>query len=141
MAKIGNVEFNLISEGRNHNNEVTQHPVEKGSDIVDHVKNQLLTYSIEGIVGDNENPATKHQELVRIWSSRQVVSYRGRSTLSQCVITSLTTTVDSSSRKGFRFSMEIMEVRIAKPSTVGLLPVTLRADMAEVGNAGRVQAR
>lgn len=141
MAKIGNVEFNLISEGRNYNNEVTQHPVEKGSDIVDHVKNQLRTYSIEGIVGDNEDPATKHQELVRIWEKRQVVSYRGRSTLSQCVITSLTTTVDASSRKGFRFSMEIQEIKIAKPSTVGLLPVALRVDVAEVGNAGRVQAR
>lgn len=141
MAQIGNVTFNLVSEARNYTNEVTQHPVEFGSDIVDHVKNQLRTYSIEGIVGDNEEPATKHRELSRIWENRQVVSYRGRSTLSQCVITSLTTTVDVSSRKGFRFSMEIQEVKIAKPSTVGLLPVSLKVEVAEVGNAGRVQPR
>jgi len=141
MARIGNVTFNLVSETRNYNNEVTQHPVESGSDIVDHVKNQLRTYSIEGIVGDNEDPATKHLELVRIWGKRQVVSYQGRNNLPQCVITSLSTTADASSRKGFRFSMEIMEVKIAKPSTVGLLPVALRVDVAEVGNAGRVQPR
>lgn len=141
MARIGNVTFNLVSETRNYTNEVTQHPVESGSDIVDHIKNQLRTYSIEGVVGDNEDPATKHLELVRIWGRRQIVSYQGRNNLPQCVITSLTTTADASSQKGFRFSMEIMEVKIAKPSTVGLLPVALRADVAEVGNAGRVQAR
>lgn len=140
MAKIGNVEFVLISEEREHTSEVSRHPVESGSDIADHVRNEPRVFNIEGIIGDRDWPATNHSRLVKMWKNRDLVDYQGRASLKNCIITSFVSRVDSSSKRGFTFSMTIEEIRIAKPSTVGLLPTILKVDVAEVGNAGRVQA-
>lgn len=139
MAKIGNVEFNVISESRNYTANATSHAVERGSDITDHVKVGPLTYSIDGFVGDDDNPGAVHGQLVKLFRSAEPVNYVGRSMLNNCVIKSLTTNVDSSSISGFNFSMTITEIKVAEPSTVSDLPTDLKTDTASVGNAGRVQ--
>lgn len=139
MARIGDVEFNVLSESRTHSSDVTNHPVEDGVDIVDHVQIKPRVYSIEGVVGDDHDPANAHLRLVRMQRRGDLVNYAGRAVINNCIIESLTVNVDSSAIRGFTFSMTIREVRIAKSSTVALLPVPLKVDMAEVGNVGRVQ--
>ena len=141
MAKIGDVEFNVLTESRPHRNRITSHPVEEGADITDHVEREQLSYTVTGIVGDDEDPASVHEKLMIIYHHGKVVDYQGRATLRNCIIEDFTSDVDSGSIKGFTFTMTITQIRIAKPSTVGLLPTRLKVDMKEVGNAGRVQAR
>lgn len=141
MAKIGDVEFNVLSESRPHENEVTTHPVEKGVNITDHVKRQPKVYEIEGHVGDAEDPGAKHLKLAIMWSRGEPVNYSGRTKMKNVIIENFTSDVDESSQKGFNFSLTLREIRIAKPSTVSLLPVRLKVNVAEVGNAGRVQTQ
>ncbi len=41
-----------VSEDHSFDSEVTEHPVEKGADIADHVRARPITVSVEGIVSD-----------------------------------------------------------------------------------------
>ncbi|MDQ0299634.1 hypothetical protein J2S78_002054 [Salibacterium salarium] len=138
MARIGNVEFNAISEERNFVNEITDHPVEDEGAINDHVNNKPTTYTIEGIVV-NPGAAQAHRDLISIRYHGDPVSYDGRATMKNAVIENLTTDTDVNISNGFNFNMTIKGIRVARPSTVGLLPADLKADTSEVGNAGRVQ--
>lgn len=141
MAKIGNVEFNVISEKRSFPNEVTQHAVEDGADVTDHVRNLQRSFDIDGFVGDNEDPPRVHDQLVQMKEKRKPVDYSGRAVLTHCIIEDFNSNVDVKSRRGFSFSMKITQIKVAKPSTVSLLPVNLKVDVGEVGNAGRVQVQ
>lgn len=139
MANIGGVYFNVLSESRPHNLEITSHPVESGSDVTDHAKMQRLSFSIEGVV--TENAPAAHAKMKNLQINKKIVSYQGRSVLKNCLVESFTSNVDSKLFDSYTFSMVITEIRIAKPSTIGLLPIRLKIDVDKVGNAGRVQIR
>lgn len=46
-----------VTEEHSDENEITQHPVETGADIVDHIRRKPSTVSIQGIVSDTPLPA------------------------------------------------------------------------------------
>lgn len=139
MANIGGVYFNVLSESRPHNLEITSHPVESGADVTDHAKVQRSSYSIEGVV--TENASAAHAKMRNLQIKRSIVAYEGRTILKNCLIESFTSNVDSKLFDSFTFSMVITEIRIAKPSTIGLLPIRLKVDVNKIGNAGRVQIK
>lgn len=140
MARLGNIEFVLIREDRTYENEVTSHPVERGSDVTDHVMNQPLTFQIEGEY-TGPDAGRIHGEFVKLFRSGEPVYYSGRAAMANAVIENFTSSVDENIANGFHFSLTLKNIRIARPSVVGLLPATLRADVSEVKNVGRVQPR
>lgn len=140
MARLGNIEFVLIREDRTYENEVTSHPVERGSDVTDHVTNQPLTFQIEGEY-TGPDAGRIHREFVKLFRSGEPVYYSGRAAMANAVIENFTSSVDENIANGFHFSLTLKNIRVAKPSVVGLLPATLRADVSEVKNVGRVQPR
>ncbi|WP_026702864.1 phage baseplate protein [Salibacterium aidingense] len=138
MARIGNVEFNALREERSFINEVTSHPVEDEGAANDHVINEPVSYTIEGVV-TNPGAARAHRELKSMRLSGEPIRYDGRANLKRAIIEEFITDVDVNIQNGFNFTMTIKQVNFARPSTVGMLPVSLKADTSEVGNAGRVQ--
>lgn len=139
MANIGGIYFNVLSESRPHNLDITSHPVEEGADVTDHAKLQRSSYSIEGVV--TENASAAHAKMRNLQINKKIVAYHGRTILKNCLIESFTSNVDSKLFESYAFSMVITEIRIAKPSTIELLPIRLKIDVDKVGNAGRVQIR
>lgn len=83
-SDIGVITFDLIlSEAHNYSNEVTEHVVEDGSRITDHIKNNLENGSLSGLITNFsikrrfqvENFAQDaYDELKRIWKSREAVT-------------------------------------------------------------------
>ncbi|SDI16150.1 hypothetical protein SAMN05192534_12373 [Alteribacillus persepolensis] len=140
MARIGDVEFFLIDETRNYESEVTTHPVERGADVADHIQLNPLRYQITGEVTGSD-AAEKHRALLKLRNARDITSYSGRANMSNCIVENYSTNVNVNYRNGFSFTLNIVQARVARPSTVGLLPAELKADTSEVGNAGRVQAQ
>lgn len=136
MARIGKIEFVLISEERTFSNEITSHPVESGAEVSDHVINQPMTYQIEGEYTGRDAPS-KHAELVKLYREGKPVYYSGRAAMWNAVIESFSSTVDQNIANGFRFSMTIKHIRIAEPSAVAMLPAKLRAEVADKKNKGR----
>ncbi|GAK01513.1 phage baseplate protein [Geomicrobium sp. JCM 19055] len=135
-GSFGEVHFNILNEDRSRDNEVTEHPVE-GNSIVDHVQQLPTVYSLQ-CVYYGDNPSQVHLDLLAARRSKEVIKYRGRANMKECVIMSMTTSVDQNDANGFRFNATIQSVRFARPSTSGLSGI-LRAEVDEIGSAGRVQ--
>jgi hypothetical protein len=117
-AKLGEVELDVVEvETPEHPNEVTIHPVEKGSEIIDHVKQNAISFSINGTVS-GENAPQKLSQLRQYRDNGELLTYIGRNAFRDMVIESLSTRHDASIRNGFRFSITLKQVRIAKSLTV-----------------------
>ena len=139
MASINGIPIYVISEERQYENETTDHPVEDGQDITDHVINLPIVFRIEGEYTGPD--AGQIDAQLRELRKGRFVKYVGRALMYNAVIESYSSNVDSSIANGFRFSMTLKNVRIAKTSTVSLLSPAMKAQVKEVGNAGRVQKK
>lgn len=81
---IGSIEFDLIlSETHNYNSTITEHPVEDGSVISDHIDNALESGSINGLITNyslrqGEVTTNRAQDvfeaLVALWEERTLVT-------------------------------------------------------------------
>lgn len=81
---IGNITFDLIkSEDHNFESEVTSHPVEDGSEITDHIQNQLENGTVTGIISNfsiNTKGITSNRAqdafdaLIALWEERTLVT-------------------------------------------------------------------
>lgn len=74
----------VVTESVQRSSKVTSNPVEKGSDINDHVINDPVVFSITGVFLDED----QSDILERMWKEKDVVEYTGRTRISDCVITS-----------------------------------------------------
>jgi len=92
---------------------VTEHPIEKGRSISDHMESKSEAMQLSGIiVGPNHE---QHLALLRSWiRDRHLVRYSGRNRLDSYVIQSLRTDHDSSIIDGFRVSITLRQVRIIR---------------------------
>ncbi|MBU8908500.1 phage baseplate protein [Desertibacillus haloalkaliphilus] len=139
MASINGIPISVIDEDRNYDNESTDHPVEEDQDITDHVINNPITFRITGeVTGDN---AAQIDAQLRELRRGELVRYVGRAILPNAVFDSYRTTVDSRIANGFRFTLTLKQVKLARPSTVSLLSPEIRSQVKDVGNAGRVQVQ
>lgn len=83
-SDIGVITFDLIlSEAHNLSNDVTEHVVEDGSRITDHIKNNLENGSLSGLITNfsikrkfepGNFAQDAHDEMKRIWKSRELVT-------------------------------------------------------------------
>ena len=140
MASINGIPIYVISEERQYENETTDHPVEDGQDITDHVINLPIVFQIEGeYTGPDAGQIDAQLRTLR--RTGQLLKYVGRASMVYAVIESYVSSVDSSIANGLRFSMTIKNIKLAKTSTVSLLAPAMKAQVKEVGNAGRVQTK
>lgn len=116
MATINNLYVFVSDEDKSFGVNVTEHTVEKGVDITDHVKRQAMTVSISGeIVG--KNAADIRDKLVKMHQTGVVCKYVGRTTLSNCLITDFSTSYPYSVWGGCEFSATLKEIRTAKSAS------------------------
>ena len=95
--------------------DVTEHTVEKGVAISDHVKRHAATLSITGeLVGPNA--ASVRTKLRQMHQNGTVCNYSGRSILNNCLITDFSTSHPNTIWGGCEFSMTLKEIRTAKTS-------------------------
>ncbi len=118
MAVINNLYVFVESETLNHDAESTNHPVEQGIDITDHVKTSPIELSISGkIVDYGERKASDIlSELKRLQKSGSVITYTGRNAVSNMQIQAFATSHPYTNTGGCDFSMTLREVRFAKPA-------------------------
>ena len=115
MAKINNIYVFVKDENKSFGVQATEHPVESGIDITDHVKRNPITMSISGeIVGDNASSVMSR--LKQLHQNGTLCKYVGRTTLSNCIITDFSTSHPHNIWGGCSFSMTLKEIRIASTS-------------------------
>ena len=115
MATINGLYVFVDSEEVSFNVEATEHPVESGIDITDHVRRKAFTLTISGeIVGKNANSTLS--KLKQIHNNGELCKYSGRNAISNCLITSFATGHPNTIWGGCKFSMTLKEVRTATTS-------------------------
>lgn len=117
-ARLGDVEFSVVSEESPQlTNEITERTVERGTDIADHVRITPAMLSISGVVvGDDAGQ--KLNKLREYTRKGEILRYAGRNTFGQMIIQSFPTQHTVEIRNGFRFRMDLKQIRIARLETV-----------------------
>lgn len=112
MALINDTYVFVLSEDVTQEFQATSHPVEEGIDLTDHIKRSPLSLDITGemIGADYMNDFEYLSNLAR---DGELVEYIGLHTVSDAVITKITSTGSSEIHGGISFTMQIKEIRIA----------------------------
>lgn len=117
-VKLGDVEFSVVeSEKPRDLATITDHPVEKGQDISDHVKQDPSIIDLYGqMVGPDA--AKKLSQLKKYQREGELLNYVGRNSYTNVVIQSIDRDHSVRNRFGYEFNMTLKHVRIAVAKTV-----------------------
>lgn len=141
MATLGDVFLNVVyAENPRKSVTTSDHPIEDGESIVDHIERQPVTMSISGIV-TGDDAGVRLQKLKEYMDNGEQLEYIYRNWLSNVIITDLDTTHDSTVDKAFKFNMTLKNIRIAQSSAIAELDVPQKVQVAEVKNKGRKQTK
>lgn len=136
MPYLGEVLIDIIqSEKLNESSKTTDHALEDGEQITDHVENDPITLDITGIMIDPSD-----EKLLKLRQYRQegrLLTYRYISQLETVLITSFATEKDASIVDGYRFSMTLKQIRLAKAPNVIRVSVSVKKQTKAVTNVGR----
>jgi LysM repeat protein len=115
MGKLAGYTIANMQESFTNTVNVTSYPTEKGLPITDSVQRQPKTFTITGkILGKTDVEATNiYNALEKLQNAGTVVTYVGRTTAKNVVITSMQPTFDSTIGNGMGISIELQEIRIA----------------------------
>lgn len=120
MALLNNLYIHVTDESVGRSVNITSRPVEKGLPITDNVKREPITLSLTGeIVKVGTTTAKSILSSIDTYHKKgKYVKFVGCNVLQNALITSFDTSNDNSIAGGYKFSMELTEVRIAKPAYV-----------------------
>ena len=138
MARLGDLDIFVTEENPSFGNYMTDQPIEDGTEITDHVRNEPNTLQVRGKV-TGEDAGERFNQLREMRRERQPHLYVGRNYINRMVIEGLDTEHDNNIANGFRFTLRLKQVTISKPSPVKELPVPERSQAKEVENKGREQ--
>lgn len=119
MALINDIYVFIETESVKRDAKVSEHPVEEGTQLTDHVRRSPISLSLSGeIVGQSYKDTI--MALEQIHKNGTLIEYIGVNMLSKAFITSFQTEHSGDIVGGCRFTMEINEIRIAaSPYTAG----------------------
>ncbi|MEA4901851.1 phage baseplate protein [Desulfitobacterium sp.] len=137
--KSGTVRFtpddngNIQTESLSLTSKVTSNPVESGSDITDHIVNETARFSVSGTIIGGEKAVTA---LKNMRDKRDILTYTGRSRISNLVITSLSFDYNAKNKDGCAFRAQFQEIIIASSERVevGEMPLMTQQDAGKSSN-------
>jgi len=126
LAKLGDIFLNTVYEEKPDKGvKISDHPIEDGSNITDHVQREPLKMNISGVVAGSD-ASTRLSKLKAAMDKGQRLKYVYRNVFDNVVIESLQTTHDVETKGAFKFTMTLKQIQIAQKATVIKLkkPVT-----------------
>jgi hypothetical protein len=139
MATLDGYSITVETESPGFKVEITSQPIERGTDVTDHVQPKLRTMDLSGrVVGPSA--AEIHAYLIRSMESGKIVKYTGRTQFSG-LIASFSAPRDYKIADGFTFSLSLIEVKFATSSYVSALPTPVKVQAAQVVSAGVKQTK
>ena len=120
LAKLGDLIFSVVTEEViKFENKTTDHPIEDGSVITDHVQTNPLIIQISGnIVGDDA--AEKSELLVQYFNKKTLNTYVGRGLVGNCIVEEFSRDVDSAIANGFNFSMTLKQIKFVRKIEINI---------------------
>ncbi|KOP82010.1 hypothetical protein AMS60_05640 [Bacillus sp. FJAT-21945] len=140
-SKISGYDIQVITEDHDKSVSISEHPVEQGFNISDHVETLPQSISLQVII---VRPTfEKAQKAVDYFEKKMLngekVSYQtGKKTYTNLIIESISLSRDSSIANGYTGSMMLKKVRIAQQAYI---PPKSNSQVKKVSNSGRKQTQ
>ncbi len=141
MPYIGDVLIEVIEDiNFSESSATTDHALEDGEQITDHVEGKPITFSIKGVIKDDTE--SKVLKLRKYRESGEILNFDYMTQLKNVVITDFGRNYNKDIKDGYSFSMSLKQIKIAKVASVVTvkLPVVKRQTKV-VTNAGRKQVK
>lgn len=117
MAMLFDVELDVITEeSPQYKNEVTEHAVEDGDEIADHVRRRPRTIQLTAIVAGSDWE-TRYERLCELADEREVGEYVGVTVWENVVIEGLIPSHTSKAVNGVQISITLRQVQVARVET------------------------
>lgn len=138
LIRLGDVKLDaLVRESTDFDAKVTSKAVEKGVDISDHMKAEPFTASLGGVMVEDAD--AKLSSLKKFQEDGELLTYIGKSSLENVVITSIQVEHTVKNFEGYNFDIRIQEVRIASPETFEVSVKNPKSGKQDKKTASRVK--
>lgn len=139
-TKLGGYLIHVVSESIKGDVNVIEQPAEEGLPLTDHVEKKPFILSIEGTLVRPSQARVDEliSALEKFRDSGKMISYEGRRIYKNIVIETFSFDADKSISNGYRFSMRLKQIRIAKTAYVALPPKP-KTQVKPKTNAGKKQ--
>lgn len=115
MSYINNLYVFVSDENVSRGVISSEHPVEQGVDITDHIKPEPAELSLTGkIVGDNASDTLG--KILKLQKDGSPVNYTGRNIFKNMIILNFNTSHPNTVWGGCDFEMTLKEIKVADPS-------------------------
>lgn len=140
MPYLGGILIDVItSEDLNESSTTTDHALEDGEQITDHVESNPITLSLTGVILDPNNE--KNLKLREFRQKGELLSYNYRSRLETVLITSFNSKHDTKTKDGYTFTMTLKQVRLVKAPNVIRVTVPVKKQVKEVSKVGKKKTK
>lgn len=139
-SRIGSLELDAtLSENHQTDNDVTEHPVESGGNIADHVRPKSDVLTLTGFVSDTpvgrpsdvadpDRSASAYEALLKMRSAGQVFTVvTARRVYENMVVKTLGRPHDPGVGRGLQFTVSFTQIRIVTAQTVAIETKVTRA--------------
>jgi hypothetical protein len=138
MPYLGDVFIDSITSVElGESSSTTDHALEDGEQITDHIENAPITLKIEGVILDKTD-----SKLLKLRNYRQkgeILTFNYQSKLETVVITSFSPSYSKKVKEGYAFNMSLKQIRLAKAPNIINVSTDVARQMNQVANAGRKQ--
>lgn len=140
MPMLGDVFLNTVyEENPDRSVKTTDHPIEGGVDITDHVERKPITMDIEGVI-IGPDAAMRMKRLNEYMDNGEPLKYVYRNTMANVIIEDFGRSHNKEVANGFAFDITLKQIRIAKPSIIKSLATPTKVQVAKTENKGQQQA-
>lgn len=137
---LGGYEIHVTSESRQGDVVVPEHPVEYGLPLTDHIGKQSFVLSLSGSLV-RPTPERVDRLIAALENMRDkgsLISFEGRRIYQNVVIEKFSIDTNNKISNGYRFAMQLRQIRVAKVAYIKL-PPKQKASVAKVSAVGRKQ--
>lgn len=140
MPYINGVILDVITDvAVSETSETTDHALEDGEQITDHVKANPITITLKGVILDEAE--SKVLQLRKYREEGEKIAYDYMSPLQNMVITSFGRDYNAKIKDGYAFTMTLKQIRVVKVAAFVSMPVAIKAQTKPVTKKGRQQTK
>lgn len=140
MPYIGSVYIDVITEiGVNESSSTTDHALEDGEQITDHVNSNPITISLKGILLDESE--SKVLQLRKSREKGEILTYNYMTSLTKVVITDFSRDYSAKIKDGYAFTMSLKQIKVTKVAGAASMSPSTKRQVAPVSNQGRQQTQ
>jgi hypothetical protein len=141
LALLGDIFLNVVyKESPERGVETTDHPVEDGEPIVDHIKRVPKLLPITGIVTGSDAGAVL-AELEKYMNEGTILSYSHRNGIDNVIIEKFDSNHDVETAGAFTFTIRLKQIRIAVSQGVEGLSLPAKVQVRGISNKGLQQGK